>query len=255
MPARPHARNAFLSALTGRERAFFASYLTPRDLCLGECLYRVGDKNEDIIFPHSGLVAITLHSAEGTGAAVMLVGVDGIIGGVAMATSRSAMSDATVYIAGEASQMSVASFRDILDQSPSIRGIAAKFDCAMLAQAQQTAHCNAVHSVEARLCRWLLEIQDRCNGSKIPLTQSILAQMVGARRTTVTVTAGRLETAGLIDTRRGYVQIINREELERHSCECYRQVRTYVAQLFAIMPLSPQNERSTKVGLSADALI
>jgi CRP-like cAMP-binding protein len=151
--------------------------------------------------------------------------------------------------------MSAASFRDVLDQSHSIRGVAAQFDCAMLAQVQQTALCNAVHSVEARLCRWLLEIQDRCNGSKIPLTQSILAQMLGARRPTVTMTAGRLEAAGLIDTRRGCVQITNREELERRSCECYRQVHTYLAQLFAIMPLSPQNERSTKVASSADALI
>jgi Mn-dependent DtxR family transcriptional regulator len=104
-----------------------------------------------------------------------------------------------------------------------------------------------VHSVEARLSRWLLEIQDRCNGSKIPLTQSILAQIVGVRRTTVTLTAGRLEAAGLIDTRRGYVQITNREELERHSCECYRQVHTYLTQLFAIRPLRPQSERSTKM--------
>jgi DNA-binding MarR family transcriptional regulator len=117
----------------------------------------------------------------------------------------------------------------------------------MLAQAQQTAVCNAAHSVEARLCRWLLEFQDRCNGDKIPFTQSILAQTLGVRRTTVTVTAGRLEAAGLIDTRRGYVHITNRDELERHSCECYRRVRTYVAQLFAIMPLSPQSERSTKM--------
>jgi CRP-like cAMP-binding protein len=255
MPAQPYARNAFLSALSNPERALFASHLTPRDLCFGECLHRIGDKNEHVIFPHSALVAMTLPSAEGIGAAVMLVGVDGIIGGIAIALSPSAMSDATVYIAGEASQMSVASLRDILDHSPFIRGIAAKFDCAMLAQAQQTAHCNAVHSVEVRLCRWLLEIQDRCIGSKIPLTQSILAQMLGVRRTTVTLIAGRLEAAGLIDTRRGYVQITNREELERHSCECYRQVRKYVAQLFAIMPLSPKNERSTKVASSTDALI
>ena len=255
MPVQPYAHNAFLSALSDPERALFTSHLTPRDLCLGECLHRIRDKNEHVIFPHSGLVAMTLPSAEGIGAAVMLVGVDGIIGGIAMASSPVAMSDAIVHIAGEASLRSAASFRDVLDQSHSIRRVAAQFDCVMLAQVQQIALCNAVHSVEARLCRWLLEIQDRCNGSKIPLTQSILAQMVGARRTTVTVTAGRLETAGLIDTRRGYVQIINREELERHSCECYRQVRTYVAQLFAIMPLSPQNERSTKVGLSADALI
>ena len=101
-----------------------------------------------------------------------------------------------------------------------------------VARAQQTALCNAVHPVESRVCRWLLEVQDRC-GSKIPLTQSTIAQMLGVRRTTVTLIAGRLEGAGIIDGRRGYLDIINREELERHSCECYRQVRSYVTGLLA----------------------
>jgi hypothetical protein len=81
MPTQPSARNAFLSALSGPERAFITSHLTLRDLCLGECLHRVGDKNEDIIFPHSGLVAIILLSKEGGSAAITLIGRDGIVGG------------------------------------------------------------------------------------------------------------------------------------------------------------------------------
>jgi CRP-like cAMP-binding protein len=129
--------------------------------------------------------------------------------------------------------MSAISFRNLLDQSPSIRRHGARFDSAMLAQAQQTALCNAAHPVGARICRWLLEVQDRTGSSKIPLTQVTLAQMLGVRRTTVTLIAGRLEASGIIDGRRGYLQIVNRKQLERHSCECYGQVRTYIAQLFA----------------------
>jgi hypothetical protein len=129
--------------------------------------------------------------------------------------------------------MSAESFRDLLDQSPSIRRHAARFDSAMLAQAQQTALCNAVHPVEARICRWLLEVQDRTGSSTIPLTQGALAQMLGVRRTTVTLISGRLEAAGVIHGRRGYLDIINREELKRHSCECYGQVRRYVSGLLA----------------------
>jgi CRP-like cAMP-binding protein len=136
-------------------------------------------------------------------------------------------------MAGEGSRMSAASFRNLLDQSPTIRRHAARFDSTMLAQAQQTALCNAVHPVEARICRWLLEVQDRTGSSKIPLTQGALAQMLGVRRTTVTLIAGRLEEAGVIHGHRGYLDIINRKELERHSCECYGQIRSHIAKLFA----------------------
>jgi hypothetical protein len=129
--------------------------------------------------------------------------------------------------------MTALSFRYLLEQNPSLRRLAARFDSAMLAQAQQTALCNAVHPVEARMARWLLEVQDRTGGNRIPLTQSALAQMLGVRRTTVTLIAGQLEAAAVIDGRRGYVHIISREELERHSCECYSQVHGYVAGLFA----------------------
>jgi CRP-like cAMP-binding protein len=225
MPAQPRARNAFLSALSDPELALIRSHLTPFDLPLGSALHRVGDEIERIIFPHSGLVAIILLSKEGGSVAITLVGRDGIAGGFGAAASTVALCEARVLIAGEASRMSAESFRNLLDQSPSIRRHAARFDSAMLAQAQQTALCNAAHPVEARICRWLLEVQDRTGSSTIPLTQGALAQMLGVRRTTVTLIAGRLEAAGLIRGRRGYLHIINREELERHSCECYGQAR------------------------------
>jgi CRP-like cAMP-binding protein len=233
MAAQPRARNAFTSALSGPELTHVWSHLTAFDLRFDDCLHRVGNPIEHVIFPHSGLVALTISSREGTGAAVILVGPDGIIGGLEAAASACATCDARVHIPGEASRMSAAAFRYLLDQNPSIRRLAARFDTAMMAQAQQTALCNAAHPVEARICRWLLEVQDRSGSSKVPLTQSMLAQMLGVRRTTVTLIAGRLEAAGVLDGRRGYVQIVSREELERHSCECYDQVRSYTVGLFA----------------------
>jgi len=232
MLAQPRARNAFLSALSDPELALIRSHLTPFDLPLGNALHRVGDEIEGVIFPHSGLVAMILPSKEGGSATSILVGRDGIVGGFGAAASAAAVCEARVLMAGEAARVSASAFRHLLDQSPSIWQHAARFDNIMLAQAQQTALCNAVHPVESRVCRWLLEVQDRC-GSKIPLTQSTIAQMLGVRRTTVTLIAGRLEGAGIIDGRRGYLDIINREELERHSCECYRQVRSYVTGLLA----------------------
>jgi CRP-like cAMP-binding protein len=90
---------------------------------------------------------------------------------------------------------------------------------------QQTAGCNALHKAEARLARWLLQTRDRTDGDRIPLTQEFLSQMLGERRTTVTMVAGVLQKAGLIRYRRGYVEIIDRSGLEQAACECYGIIR------------------------------
>jgi CRP-like cAMP-binding protein len=232
MPAQQFGRNAFLSELSGAEMALFRPHLTPLDLRLDDCLHQVGDRVEHVVFPHSGLVATTLPSKDGAGAAILLIGADGIIGATAAAAAGYASSDARVQIAGEASRISASAFRYLLDQSLAVRRLAARFTSAMLAQAQQTALCNAVHPVEARICRWLLEVQDRSGSDKVPLTQSALAQMLGVRRTTVTLIAGRLEAAGVLTGRRGYMQIVNRNDLEQHACECYAQVQEHMARLF-----------------------
>jgi CRP-like cAMP-binding protein len=186
---------------------------------VGDVLHHPGGPVENVVFPHSGVVAMSVRLANNARAGALLVGRDSIVGGFAAAALAPAICDAEVHIAGTASRMSAAAFRYLLDQSPSIRRTAARFDAAMLAQAQQTALCNAVHPVDARLCRWLLEVQDRVGDSRVPLTQATLAQLLGVRRTTVTLMAGRLEAAGVVTCRRGAVQIVDGNELQRRSCE------------------------------------
>jgi CRP-like cAMP-binding protein len=196
-------------------------------------LHYCGERIDNIIFPNSGLVTMTVPLRETAGAGVALVGREGIIGGFAAAGSAPAACDAEVQVPGTALRMPVAAFRYALEQSGALRSLAARFDSAMLAQAQQTALCNATHPVEARICRYLLEVQDRCGGNKIPLTQAMLGQLLSVRRTTVTLVAGRLETAGVLHCRRGYMQILDREELEHHACACYGRLKRYMAKLFA----------------------
>jgi CRP-like cAMP-binding protein len=176
---------------------------------------------------------MSVRLADNARAGALLVGRDGIIGGFAAAASAPAICNAEVHIAGTASRMSAAAFRYLLDQSPAIRRIAARFNAAMLAQAQQTALCNAVHPVDARLCRCLLEVQDRVDDGRVPLTQATLAQLLGVRRTTVTLMAGRLEVAGVVSCRRGAVQIVDRDELQRRSCECYAHLKNYRTEVCA----------------------
>jgi CRP-like cAMP-binding protein len=230
---RAHDKNWFLSELSPAELAVLRPHLTTFEMRAGDCLHYFGERIDDVVFPHAGLVALTMPLREASGASALLIGREGIVGGFAAAASAPATCNAEVHIAGRASRMSAAAFRFALEDSPAMRRLAARFDSSIMAQAQQTALCNAAHQVEGRICRWLLEVHDRGANGKIPLTQSTIAQMLGVRRTTVTLVAGRLERDGVLTCRRGYMQIINRDELERRSCECYGRGKSYVELLFA----------------------
>lgn len=226
-------RNAFLTALPAAEYELLQSHLVPFEFRAGDLLHKFGEPIEAVVFPHSGVVAMSVRLPNNARAGALLVGRDGIIGGFAAAASARAICDAEVQIAGTASRMSAVAFRDVLDESQVIRRLMARFDAVMLAQAQQTALCNAVHPVDARLCRWLLEFHDRVADSRVPLTQATLAQLLGVRRTTVTLMAGRLEAAGVLNCRRGAMQIADRSELQRRSCECYDHLKNYQADVLA----------------------
>jgi CRP-like cAMP-binding protein len=228
-----HEKNAFLSRLAASESPLFRSQLSPLELRVGDALHYCGDRVDSVIFPNSGLVSMTVPLRELAGVGVAMVGHEGVVGGFAAAACAPAACDAEVQVAGTASRMPASAFRYALEQNPSLRSLAARFDSAMLAHAQQTALCNAAHTVESRICRYLLEVQDRCGGNKIPLTQATLGQLLSVRRTTVTLVAGRLEAAGALRCRRGYMQIIERQELERRACECYEHLKLYMANLFA----------------------
>jgi CRP-like cAMP-binding protein len=228
----PHQRNAFLNALSASDLAALRSHLAPFDLRVGSILHDIGDRIDDIVFPQSGLVAMSIPLKDEAGAATTLIGRDNLIGGLAVVEAP-AHTKAEVHIGGQASRMSATAFRYVLDQHPNIRRLVALFDVASAMQAHWTSVCNAVHPVEARFCRWLLEIHDRIDNGNIALTQSTLSQMLGVRRTTITLVAGRLEAVGAFTCRRGYITVTRRAELEQRSCECYSQFKGQTARLFA----------------------
>jgi len=234
MLTQPSDRNAFLAGLSAADYELLRPHLTSFALIAGERLHEVGAGVDQVVFPHSGLVAMTMPLRNGGGGGAVLLGRDAVLGGLEAAAAVPAMSDAEVYIGGRAARMSASAFRYMLDQSSIVRRVAARHSAALMVQAHQTALCNAAHPVEARISRWLLEILDRGSGFDVPLTQSTLAQMLGVQRTTVNLAAGHLESDGVIKCRRGYMQIVRREQLERHACECYRNVKAYTSHLFAL---------------------
>jgi CRP-like cAMP-binding protein len=244
MSIQPSDRNVFLAELSATDYELFRPHLTSFILNVGDRLQDLGAAVEQVVFPHNGLVAMTMPLRSGGGGGAILIGRDGYVGGFAAAATAPAMCDAEVYIGGRAARMSASSFRYVIDQSAAVRRLAARHATAVMVQAHQTALCNAAHPVEARISRWLLEVLDRSGGFDVPLTQSTLAHMLGVQRTTVNLAAGRLEATGVINCRRGYMQIVRREQLERHACECYRNVKAYVARLHAppAVPATPAVE-------------
>ncbi len=219
-------RNLFLSELNAEDFSLLRGHLAPTELRAGNMLHRCGDRIEDIVFPYSGVAMMTAPLREGSGAGIALIGCEGLAGGFAASASAPATCDCEIVVSGQASRMAAPAFRYALDRSPTLRRWASQFDNALMAQAQQTALCNAAHSVEARISRWLLELQDRSGGERIPLTQGMLARLLGVRRTTVTLIAGHLEAAGAIRCRRGFMQIVDRAVLEASCCECYGHLKS-----------------------------
>jgi CRP-like cAMP-binding protein len=231
-PIKPTEQNTFLAQLSRADYELFRPHLTPFQLTVGQRLQDFGHRSDQVIFPHGGLAAMTMPMRGGHGRGAIVVGRDGIVGAFEAAAAAPGLCNAEVYIPGRAARMPASAFRDVLDQSPAIRQLITRYLAALTVQVQQTALCNGVHPVEARISRWLLDIQDRCGGSDVPLTQATMAQMLGVQRTTVNLVARRLAAAGVIICRRACLDIVNREQLERHACECRFSLKSYLSTLF-----------------------
>jgi len=242
MAAAHPSRNQFLAGLTVEDSALLRSQLVEADLRVGGLLYVRGDRINEVVFPHSGVAVLRASLRDGAGTGLALIGRDGVVGGFAAKASAPATCDCEILIEGKASYMTAAAFRYALDRSPTLRHWSSQFDNALMAQTQQTALCNATHSVEARMCRWLLEVHERSDDERIPLTQGALAELLGVRRTTVTVIAGELADAGAIDCRRGYMRVADRAALEQRCCECYAWLKS------AARRLAPERDRALTAG-------
>jgi CRP-like cAMP-binding protein len=163
------------------------------------------------------------------------IGRAGVIGASAGLGAPSTFARAIVQLPGTAAWLSAAQFHAAANQSQGIRDLIVRYNDLLLAQIQQSVACNALHALEARLCRWLLQTHDCMDGDVIPLTQEFLGQMLGVRRTTVTIAARLLQSAGLIRYRRGHIQVLDRKALEDIACECYAVVRKNADKVFSAL--------------------
>jgi CRP-like cAMP-binding protein len=219
-------RNLFLKVLPHRDLALLEPALQFVDLQRGDLLEEAGERVSDVVFLDSGMVSLLTTMKDGTAIEIATLGRESILGALAALGSHRSNVRAVVQIPGAGWKMRVADFRAAVETSRTLRHLVLLSSELTLAQMQQTAACNALHSAERRLCRWILQVHDRIDGDVIELTQDFLAQMLAVRRPTVTLIAQSLQNAGLIRYRRGRITIVDHAGLEKLACECVEEIRT-----------------------------
>lgn len=229
-PARP--RNRPLAFLAPEDFALLAPSLTLVDLPQGLVLVEVDDRIGRVYFPETGMVSFVVVTKAGQSVEASAIGREGIVGAVALRGTGLSMTQSVVQVPGSAYQMDGARFQTIIDEHPKIRRMVDLHTEGMMGQALQSVACMAFHTVEARCARWLLTARDQTGSDTIQLTQEFLAQMLGCQRTTVTLVAHTLQSAGLIRYRRGRIEILDPAALEETSCECYEQSRERFERAF-----------------------
>jgi CRP-like cAMP-binding protein len=227
-----------------------APHLSHREFDRGDVFYEPGDAIEHIYFPHRGVISLLSVLEDGSAIETSTVGRESAVGLLAGLTPLQSFSRAVGQSAGLVSRIEAARLRGIAGASPTLRDVILRHCDALLANAQQSVACNALHDVEERFCRWLLTCHDRADGDELSVTQEFLAMMLGVQRTTVTQVAGMLQDARLIRYQRGRMTILDRPGLEHRACECYRAVRRHAEK---VLPASPA-EDGPCIPLSAEAV-
>jgi CRP-like cAMP-binding protein len=232
MPLDQRPPNRLLQTPSAADFAAARDHLEVVELTRGTILVEAGRQLTHVYLPHSGIISIVVSLSEGQAVEVAMIGRDGIVGASEVLCDEVSLTDAVVLCPGTASAIAVADLKAIADRSAAWRHLLARHEQALLAQAQQSAACNAAHSVEERLSHWLLRARDLWDGETLPMTQEMLARMIGVQRNAVSIVAHALQQAGVLSYSRGQIEIINIEALRKAACECYQAVHVKQAHLF-----------------------
>ncbi|MGY3474808.1 Crp/Fnr family transcriptional regulator [Bradyrhizobium ottawaense] len=228
--------NRLLASLPVADFGLLASELEMVALDRDAVISRAGDQTEHVLFPHSGAISVMIDMANGQTVASVAIGREGAVGTLSVLGPSPAAVTAVVRAAGTASRIPVSRFHAAFSRSPAIRHAVQLHFKAMLIQLQIGGACNALHPVQARMARWLLHLHDRVDHDVLPLTQETLSQILGVRRTTVTLLMRNLRASGAIRSeRRGEIEI-DPSRLAAAACECRDTMRLEVDDIFSIDP-------------------
>ena len=222
-------RNRLLLALPSRNLKRLTPELEQIRCEHGQVLMDADSSLDHVFFPDSGVVSVVAVYADGSVIEMATIGREGCTGMQAVFGAKISSVRLLVQISGSAAKMSRAAFARAMGSMPSFRSLMFAYVHAFLEQVMVSVACNGTHSLKQRLARWLLMMRDRDDDDALPITQDLLAEMLGVQRPTITNAARELEGAGLIARGRRLVTILDRQGLMKASCECYQLVRTRVA--------------------------
>lgn len=228
------SQNRILNSLPQNIFAAVAPHLKHVTLAFAAVVAETDRPVERVYFPETGVVSLVVEMAVGDMIETAMVGRDGVVNGTSALDGKVALQRGIVQVAGTAFTILPETLRSLADDFAPLRSILIRHEQVLFAQAQQSAGCNASHNVEARMCRWLLRIRDLTGSDEIPLTQEFLAQMLGVRRTAVSVVAGTLQKAGFLNYNRGRIHLMDIEQMEAGACECYQTVKSHYERLLTI---------------------
>jgi len=222
--------NEILLSLPPKESEDILPKLEFVRLKLGQVLHEAGESLKSVYFCNSGMFSILNVMPDGKSVEVGLTGKEGFAGIPLIAGFLTSHTRTVVQAEATAFRVEADVLRAALRHSPKLERQLHRYAHFLAAQVTQVATCNRLHEVDERLARWLLMTQDRVGSPSLPLTQEFLSQMLGTRRSSVTVSAGVLQKAGLISYKRGHLVILDRLNLEQASCECYSMLQRQIVE-------------------------
>jgi len=222
--------NELLLGLSDAECGGLFSKLEYVRLKVHHVLYEPGDALKSVYFCNSGMISILTVFPDGKSVEVGLVGKEGFVGVPLLVGFQTASTQAVVQLDATAFRVNGDVLMALLPQCPKLELRLHQYAQIAAMQTTQIAACNRLHEVHERLARWLLMCSDRVSSNDLSLTQEFLGQMLGTRRSSVTVAAGILQEAVIITTSRGDVKIVDREKLEDTACDCYSMVQRQASE-------------------------
>jgi CRP-like cAMP-binding protein len=227
----PDMTNLLLDSLSASDAASIRPLLKPVHLELKQILFDAGGQINAVYFPTGAVISLVIDLSSGASVEGAMVGRDGVVGAAAALDGKISLSRAVVQLEGSSLMCEVGALRGTALQSHTFLSSLIRHEQTLFAQAQQSTACMASHQVEERLCRWLLRARDLCGSDTLNFTQEFIAEMLGVRRTSVTLAARTLQEAALIKYNRGQIQILDLEGLQESACECYQAVKDHHALL------------------------
>src|SRR5471032_587321 len=217
--------NRLLDALEPASRARIDPHLEPVTLKLGAVVCEAGGVLKYAYFPQGAVLSLLTVLENGSAIETANIGREGAFGLFAAMYSRVSFNRCIVQLEGHMARCPIELLQSEFKNSEQVRDLFVSYSETQLSQVQQTVACNAMHTTEERMCRWLLMMHDRAEGEALQYTHEFLSHMLGANRKSVTLAAQSMHTAGLISYRRGKIQVLDRPGLEKASCECYAIVK------------------------------